>query len=105
MSADFGATMLGVTSGISSFTTFLPSLSEVRKASADDPQMVGDVRMGEVASITLTMGIGAISSALTRSALPTYVAFLVCLVLVILYETALRGNSPFSPRSINAATE
>ncbi len=107
MSADLGSVMLGVTNGINAFTVFLPKLSDVRKAGNADPDVIGDVRMGEVAAVTLTMGIGAISSMMTQSSLPTYIALLVCVVLVFLYEAALRGDRPFSPKNVGGfdATE
>lgn len=95
MSDVFGPAMLSVSQGFSSFTQFLPRLSDVRKAGADDTAMAGDVRMGEVAAVAMTLAVGVISSSLTGSPIPAYTAIGVSLVLVCTYEYALRGERPF----------
>lgn len=94
-----GPATLGVTQGISAFTTFLPKLSDVRKAGPTDIDIAADVRLGEVAAVTLTIGIGVITSSLTGSPVPAYTALLMCLVLVCLYESTLRADRPFEPKS------
>lgn len=93
-----GAATLGITQGVSAFQFFLPRLSDVRKGSMNDPELVGDVRMGEVAAITLCVGIGAIVSSLTASSVPVLVSIVVSTILVCLYEATLRGDRPFEPK-------
>lgn len=86
----FGPATLCITQGIGAFTTFLPNFTEVRKADPhDNPEVVNDVRMGEVAAVTLTVGISMVASSLTGSPVPTVVALATCVVLVMLYESAL----------------
>lgn len=95
MTEPFGPAILSVTQGISAFTTFLPKFSEVRRAHPEtDPEVAADVRMGEVAAVTTSVGIGLICSSLTRSPLPVYTALLTALVLVTLYECTLRAHHP-----------
>lgn len=95
MSDIFGPAMLGVTSGIQAFQSFLPRLTDIRKANAEDSSFAADVRMGEVAGVTLTLGIGVIASSLTRSPIPAFTSLLMCLILVMVYETTLRADRPF----------
>lgn len=104
MSDMFGPAMLGVTAGINTFQTFLPRLTDIRKANpATDPAIVGDVRMGEVAGATLTLGIGVIASSLTKSSIPTLTALVMCGILICVYESALRANrETFEPNQTRA---
>lgn len=95
-----GPATLSVSQGISAFQFFLPKLSEVRKAnSAVDLDMVGDVRLGEVAAVTLCIGVGAIVSSLSGSPVPAFVSALMAAILVCIYETALRADRPMEPKS------
>lgn len=88
--------MLGVTAGINTFANFLPKFSDIRKADpVNNPDIAADVRMGELAGVTLTMGIGVIASSLTRSSVPTFTALVMCVFLVGVYESALRADRPF----------
>jgi hypothetical protein len=91
--------MLGVTQGITTFTTLLPPLSDIRKADPSDTSFAGDVRMGEVAAVTLTLGIGVISSSLTGSPVPAATSVLMCFILLCVYESALRGDRPFEAKA------
>lgn len=91
--ADFGVVALAMTQGISSFNSFLPKITEVRKGSANDPDFVADVRTGEVAGLVVTLGVGAICSSLTQSVAPTVVALITGLLLIVLYEVTLRAGS------------
>jgi hypothetical protein len=95
----FGPAMLGVTQGITAFTTLIPPLADIRKADPTDTSFAADVRMGEVAAVAMTMGVGVISSSLTGSAVPAGTAVLMCLVLLCVYETALRGDRPFEAKT------
>lgn len=86
----FGPATLCISQSIGAFTTFLPNFTEVRKADpTDNPDVVNDVRMGEVAAVTLALGVGAVASSLTGSPVPAVVALVTCIVLITLYEAAL----------------
>lgn len=99
--AILGAATIGLSQGLSSASQFLPKLSEVRRAHAESsPDIVGDVRMGEIATAVVTIGVGAIVSSLTGSSIPTVVAALISLVLIVLYETALRGERLMEPKRV-----
>lgn len=99
MSDIMGPAALSISQGISAFQFFLPKLSDVRKADpANDPDIVGDVRMGEIAAITLCVGVGAIVSSLSRSAIPAVVSALMAGILVCLYESALHKDKPGNPK-------
>jgi|SRR5215470_10164093 len=90
-----GAT-LSLSQTVSAYAFFLPPITEVRKAGKNDPDMIGDVRMGQVAAGALSIGIGAIMSNLTQSPLPVVISLMVGLILFGLYETALRGERVFN---------
>lgn len=102
-SDSLGAATIAMGQAVGAFQFFLPKLSEVRRASNDDADMAGDVRMGEVAASALCIGIGAMVSSLSGSAYPAIVSVAVMLVIIALYETALRGNKPLNPKgALNA---
>jgi hypothetical protein len=93
-----GPATLALTQTVGAFQFFLPRLSDVRKASMkDSPDIIGDVRFGEVAAGALCLGMGAIVSSMTGSPYPAIVSVLMMLVLVCVYEAALRGDRPFNP--------
>lgn len=99
-----GPASLAVSQGISAFQFFLPKLSEVRKAdAATNPDIIGDVRMGEVAAIALCVGIGAVTSSLTGSPVPMFVTAIMAGILVCVYEAALRGDRPGNPKPTREA--
>lgn len=98
MSDVFGPAALAAGQALSSFTTFLPRLSEVRKADPGDPGMLGDVRLGEVAACAVSIGIGVIASSLSGSPIPMYAAAFIAIILIAVYETALNGTDIFSPK-------
>ncbi len=94
-----GAATIGLSQGFAASQSFLPKLSEVRKTDASkNPEIIGDVRMGQIATAVITIGTGAIVSSLTGSPIPTYVAVVVVIGIAALYEVALRGDRPFDPR-------
>lgn len=103
MSDVFGPAAMAVSQTVGSFSTFLPRLSEVRKAAPNDPDMAGDVRMGEVAAVAITLGVGAITSSLSKSPIPIYSALFVAIMLVVIYECALRGHRLFEPGKVSNA--
>lgn len=100
-----GPSILALTQGISAFTTFLPPIAELRKADPMyDTSTAADVRLGEVAAVTLTVGVGVIASSLTGSPVPAFTAVVVAAALVCLYETTLRADRPFEARGTVVAT-
>lgn len=98
-----GPASLAAGQALSSFTTFLPRLSDVRKARSDDPGMIGDVRLGEIAASAVTLGIGVIASSLSGSNAPMIAAIIVAGILISVYEAALRGDDLFSPKEVHNA--
>lgn len=91
----FGPATLAVTQGIAAFHSFLPPFTEIRRTTPEDnAAFAADVRMGEVAAVTTTMGLGLIVSSLTGNPLPVYTSAVMCLILVCLYETTLRSKQP-----------
>lgn len=103
MAEMFGPAMLSVTSGMQAFQGLLPKLSDIRKADPqNNPEIAADVRMGEVAGATLTMGIGLIASSLTQSSLPAVTALVMCIILIAVYESALRADRPFDKAATRA---
>lgn len=98
-----GPATLAITQSVSSFQFFLPRLADVRRA---DPKhnadMVGDVRMGELAAATLCIGIGAMVSSLSGSPYPAMVSVLMVGILISVYEIALRGDKPMNPPAMRS---
>lgn len=101
----WGPASLIATSGISLFQQFLPKFSEIRAGHPDtNPDLVADVRMGEVAACTLTMGTSLIASSLIGSPAPAVIGLLVCISLVMLYESVLNANNPGMPKPRTVVT-
>lgn len=94
-----GPASLAAGQAMTSFTAFLPRLADVRKARSDDPGMIGDVRLGEIAASAVTLGVGVIASSLSGSNAPMVAAVVVAGILICVYEAALRGEDLFSPTS------
>lgn len=92
----FGPAMLGVTSGIQSFLTLMPKITDIRAANpSENPGIAADVRLAEVAGVTLTLGVGVIASSLTGSPVPAFTSLLMSVILVTIYESTLRADRPF----------
>jgi hypothetical protein len=93
--ADVGVAAIALSQSIGQFQAYMPKLSEIRRA---DPQadidMVGDVRMGEIAAFVGSLGVGVIVSSLTGDPTPAYVSVAVCIILIGVYESALRSHRP-----------
>jgi|SRR6187397_2901197 hypothetical protein len=87
-----GPATLSMTQSLSLFDSFLPSFRDISKADPGNEGIVRDVRMGELAAVLMTLGIGGMTSALTGSSVPAVVALVTCGGLVLLYETALRST-------------
>jgi hypothetical protein len=104
--SDLGPSALVIGQGIGAFQFFLPKLSEVRKADATtNPDIVGDVRMGEIAAVVVCIGVGAMTSAITKSAMPAYAAAFVGIALVCVYESVLRADRPGNPKPTRRSTD
>lgn len=89
--ASVGIATLSITQGFAQFNVFLPKISEVRKAERGD-DVAADVRVGELAAIAGTVGVGLIASTLSGSKLPVVVSVVVCLLMVTIYETVLAAR-------------
>ena len=102
-----GPATLAVSQAVSAFTTFLPPIADIRKNDpANNPEFTADVRMGEVAAVSITLGVGIIASSLTRNNTPTLVALVASLGLIFLYESTLRADKPLEGRNAyNAESE
>jgi hypothetical protein len=101
-----GPASISVAQSIGVFQFFLPKLSDVRKANvAVDVDMVGDVRLGEVAAATVAIGIGTIISSLTQSSVPAVVSVIIAGTLICVYETALRNDRPLDPKNTIRSTD
>jgi hypothetical protein len=95
-----GPTTLAISQAVGSFTTFLPSLAEIRKNDpVHNPEFTADVRVGEVAAVAVTMGVGVIVSSLTGSNAPAFVALIACLGLIVIYESTLRADRPMEAKA------
>lgn len=102
----FGPATLAMSQGISAFMTFVPNISEIRKADpVNNPDIAADVRMGEIAAATLTMGVGLIASSLTGSPAPTVISLIVCVILIALFESVLKADHPMENRRMYLVTE
>lgn len=96
MARDAAATGVSVTVAsmmMSGFTSFLPTLREVRQAAPNDPTMVNDVRHGQIAAGILALGVGALMAWLSESAVPIYTAIMATILYAAIYELALRDGS------------
>lgn len=99
-----GPATLAISQGFTAFSQFMPKLSDVRRADPKaDTGTAEDVRIGEIAAVSVTIGMGIIMSSLTGSPVPAFVAVIVSIGLVMLYESTLRRNpnaaAPVSPLS------
>ena len=96
-----GPTTLAISQAIGAFQSFLPPISEIRKNDPmNNPEFTADVRMGEVAAVSITLGVGVIVSSLTGSSAPAMVAIIACLGLIVLYESTLRATAPMEGKAV-----
>lgn len=84
-----GPASLAMGQAVTSFSIFLPSFTAVRQGSRSDKDLCNDVRMGEFAAATIAIGVGVIASSLSGSPAPAFVAVIMSVVLIALYEKAL----------------
>lgn len=85
-----GSASLAVGQTVGSFSLFLPSFSSVRQAGPNDEGVRKDVRLGQIAAFTVSVGIGLILSQISGQPEPAMVSLAMALVIVSLYEKALR---------------
>lgn len=98
--ADVGVAAIALTQSFAQFQAYMPKLSEVRRADPSvDTDIVGDVRMGEIAAFVGSIGVGVIVASLTGDPTPAYVSVTVCLILIGLYESILRARNPLEGRA------
>jgi len=86
-----GPATLSVTQTVAVFFSFLPSLKEVRKATAGD-DTARDVHAGIIAASVVALTIGTIITSLTKNPMPIYVCALIVACLVVVYEVTLRSK-------------
>lgn len=79
--------------GGSAFSNFLPKITDVSAKNPNDESYANDIRMGEIAAITVTIGIGVIASSLCGSSVPAVTSLVMCAILVALYEIALAAHT------------
>jgi hypothetical protein len=92
-SASVGLATLCMTQSLTLFQQFLPRFQEISSADpSKDAGMVRDVRMGELAAVVTTLGIGGMTSALSGSSTPAVVAAITAGGLILLYEYALANR-------------
>lgn len=84
--------LLSITAGVSIFNSLCPPLHDVRRATGDDVAVVNDVRVAEIAAVSLTVAIGLTGSGLTKSPVPAALAVLAASCLVVMYESVLRTH-------------
>ncbi len=87
------ASTISIGQTVVAYQFFLPTLREVRQADARDPQMRGDVYLGQVAAGSVSLGVGILLGWMTGSKLPLVVSAFIALVIAGLYHYALNGQS------------
>lgn len=91
--SDTGIAALAMTQTYAQFSTYMPRLSEVRRADpSTDIDIVGDVRVGAIASVVGSLGVGVMVSAISGDKMPVYISLASSLILVTMYEVILRSR-------------
>lgn len=88
---EFGTATLAITQSVVAFTAFLPNFTEIGKADKD--AIAGEVRLGETAAVAIALSIAGLLSWLTGSTMPFVVAMFMVVVLITMYELALRKDT------------
>jgi hypothetical protein len=84
--------LLSITASISVFNSLCPPLHDVRRATGGDIDVINDVRVAEIAAVSLTVAIGVTGSSLTNNPLPAALSILAAAALVVMYESVLRSE-------------
>ena len=82
--------MLALTQSVTVFHQFLPPLTEIKHYDKSNRMESSDVRLGEFASVALTVGIGAVMSTLSGTTEPLMISVIAAAGLVAIYEYALK---------------
>jgi hypothetical protein len=85
---DIGLATIAVTTGITALSTFLPALPDVH-CTAKDGRLTSAVRLGELASAVVILGIGLAVRAMSGQGAALVLAAAAVVGLVALYEYAL----------------
>jgi hypothetical protein len=75
-----------------SYSYFLPKLSDVRKAGNDDPDMRGDVILGQIAAAGVSGLVGVLLAWMSGSKVPLIVTVAIAAFIAAVYQVALNGN-------------
>lgn len=89
--AAVGPVSLALGQAVTSFSIFLPSFTAVRQAKPDNEGIKKDVRLGEMAAFAMAVGIGVILSQVSGEPAPAMVAVFIAVMIIALYEQALRS--------------
>lgn len=84
--------LLSITASVSIFNSLCPPLHEVRRATESNIAVTNDVRVAEIAAVSLTVAIGITGSSLTKSPIPAMLAVISAAGLVVMYESVLRSQ-------------
>jgi hypothetical protein len=90
--ADSGAvaaSTIAIGQTVTAYQFFLPRLSDVRRADSGEPEVRGDVVMGQLAAGALSIGVGAMISWLTGSAIPVMIALFTAGIIAAIYHYAM----------------
>lgn len=86
------ASTIAIGQTVFSYSYFLPRLSEVRRANADDPMMRGDVLLGQIAAGAVSMTVGMLLTWMTGSSLPVMTTLAIAVIIAVIYQYALNGT-------------
>lgn len=95
MMADPGAltsASIAIGQTVYAYSYFLPKLSDVRKAGADDMEMRGDVLLGQVAAAGVSSLVGLLLTWMSGSKVPLIVTLAIAAFIAGVYQVALTGN-------------
>jgi len=90
-SENAGLLTLGATQGIVLFTALLPDRSKVYSAKPT-PDIVRDVRHGELIASSLTLAYGGMLAGMTKTMLPLWISAFTAVAMVTAYEFTLARN-------------
>jgi hypothetical protein len=86
------ASSIAIGQTVFAYSYFLPPLREVRRADPGDPDVRGDVILGQVAAMAVSLSIGGLVTWMTGSTIPVLTTIAVAIVIAIIYEYAMRGG-------------
>ena len=83
--------LMCVTTSVATFTSLMPDMSDVRKASPNS-DIRNDVKMGEMTSAVVVIGIGLLGAFLVKSPIPAMASVVAIAGLCVMYEIVLATN-------------